>query len=163
MDILLIVATLVVAVAGLYVAATFNRRTRQNFTPLIDGALKDVTEQIEDLRGRIRMITDDLQQDRDQARLDARKTQGCLDHADSRMTSLAHQISTELGTIRRLVEQLGASEIGAREIGAREIGGAQTPGEDPESAHEPDTAEISGAPVPSPRTTWWEHPTPPTQ
>jgi hypothetical protein len=141
MDILLIVATLVVAVAGLYVAATFNRRTRANFTPLIDGALKDVTGQIEDLRGRIRTITDDLQQDRDQARLDARKVEGRLDHADSRMTSLAHEISTELDTIRRLVERL-----------------AQTPGADPEPAHEPDTAEISSAPVPSPRTTWWEHP-----
>jgi signal transduction histidine kinase len=141
MDILLIVATLVVAVAGLYVAATFNRRTRANFTPLIDGALQDVTGQIEELRGRIRTITDDLQQDRDQARLDARKIQGRLDHMDSRMTSLAHEISTELDTIRRLVEQL-----------------AQTPEEDPEPAHEPDTAEISSARVPSDPTTWWEHP-----
>jgi chromosome segregation ATPase len=152
MDILLIVATLVVAVAGLYVAATFNRRTRQNFTPLIDGALKDFTgqieEQIEDLRGRIRTITDDLQQDRDQAGLDARKTQGRLDHADSRMTSFAHQISTELDTIRRLVEQLGA---------------AQTPREDAEPAHEPDTVELNSAPVPSQGTTWWERPSAPTQ
>lgn len=141
MDILLIVATLVVAAAGLYVAATFNRRTRQNFTPLVDGALQDLTGQIEELRGRIRTITDDLQQDRDQARLDARKVQGRLDHMDSRMTSLAHEISAELDTIRRLVEQL-----------------AHTPGEDPEPAHEPDTAEISSAPVPSDRTTRWEHP-----
>jgi hypothetical protein len=149
MDILLIVATLVVAVAGLYVAATFNRRTRQNITPLIDGPLQDVTGQLEELRGRIRTITDDLQQDRDQARLDARKVQGRLDHMDSRMTSLAHEISTELDTIRRLVEQLAQTP---------EEDLAQTPEEDPEPAHEPDTAQNSSAPVPSDPTTWWEHP-----
>jgi hypothetical protein len=156
MDILLIVATLVVAVAGLYVAATFNWRTRKNFTPLIDGALKDVTAQIEamaeDLRGRIRAIADDLQRDQDQARLDARKTQGRLDHADSRMTSLAHQISTDLDTIRRLVER----------VGAREAGGEPPTGENPQAARHADTAAgISGAPVLPPQATWWERPSEP--
>jgi hypothetical protein len=149
MDILLIVATLVVAAAGLYVAATFNRRTRANFTPLIDAAVKDVTGQIEalaeDLRGRIRVIGDELQRDREQARLDARKTQGRLDHADSRTSSIASQIAVELETIRRLVEQAGP----------RELGGSPPTGEQPRAT------EISGAPVPPPRSTWWERPPPP--
>jgi hypothetical protein len=143
MDILLIVATLVVAAAGLYVAVTFNRRTRANFAPMIDDAVKDVTEQLEtiaeDLRGRLRVIADDLQRDRDQARLDARKVQGRLDHADSRMTSVANQISIDLETLRHLVEQAGARQ------------------DQPESQAET-TAEISGAPVPPPRGTWWERP-----
>lgn len=117
MDILLIAATLVVAAAGLYVAFTFNRRARASFTPLVDDAIKDVTGHIdaiaEDLRARIRAIADDLQRDREQGRLETRKTQGRLDHADSRMTTISSQISTELDTIRRLVEQPGASAGGA--------------------------------------------------
>jgi hypothetical protein len=152
MDILLIVATLVVAVVGLYVAVTFNRRTRQNFAPLIDDAVKDVSGQIEamaeDLRGRIRVIADELQRDRDQTSLDARKTQGRLDHADSRTTSISSQLTTELETIRRLVEAVGVRQEQLRA--------------DPEPEHEEETAaEISGAPVPPPRSTWWERPSPP--
>ena len=115
MDILLIVATLVVAAAGLYVAVTFNRRTRANFTPMIDAAVKDVTEQIdtiaEDLRGRLRVIADDLQRDRDQARLDARKVQGRLDHADSRLTTVANQLQSEVEAVRRLSDQLGVRQL----------------------------------------------------
>jgi hypothetical protein len=145
MDILLIVATLVVAAAGLYVAVTFNRRTRANFTPMIDAAVKDVTEQIdtiaEDLRGRLRVMADDLQRDRDQARLDARKVQGRLDHADSRMTTVASQLSIELEAVRRLVEQVGARQ------------------DLPERQAETD-AGISGAPVPPQQGTWWERPSP---
>jgi hypothetical protein len=117
MDILLIVATLVVAAAGLYVAFTFNRRTKANFAPLLDDAIKDVTGHIdaiaEDLRARIRAIADDLQRDREQGRLETRKTQGRLDHADSRMTTISSQISTELDTIRRLIEPRDARPGGA--------------------------------------------------
>jgi hypothetical protein len=108
MDILLIAATLVVAAAGLYVAFTFNRRTRANFAPLIDDAINDVIGHIdaiaEDLRARIKVIADDLQRDREQGGLETRKIQGRLDYADSRMTTIASQISTELDTIRRLVD-----------------------------------------------------------
>jgi hypothetical protein len=161
MDILLIVATLVVAVVGLYVAATFNRRTRQNFAPMIDGAVKDVSEHVEamaeDLRGRIRVIADELQRDRDQTRLDARKTQGRLDHADSRTTSIASQLATELETIRRLVDQVAARQDELR-------AGLRQPGAEPptEPTRQVDAgAEITAAPVPPPRGTWWERPSPP--
>jgi hypothetical protein len=114
MDILLIVATLAVAAAGLYVAATFNRRTRQNTAPLIDGAAKDISEQIEntnaELRRQLKTIAVELQRDRDQIRLDGRKVQGRLDHADSRMTSIANQLLAELETVRRLGERLSARQ-----------------------------------------------------
>ena len=40
MEILLLVAIMVVAAAGLYVAATFNKRTEQSTAPLRDGELR---------------------------------------------------------------------------------------------------------------------------
>jgi hypothetical protein len=153
MDILLIVATLVVAVVGLYVAVTFNRRTRQNFAPMIEDAVKVVSEQIEavaeDLRGRIRVIADELQRDRDQTRLDARKTQGRLDHADSRTTTVASQLETELDTIRRLVEAVGARQ---EQLYAepRPPGVAETTAPNPALPRQADTTA-----------TWWERPSPP--
>src|SRR6516164_1309680 len=111
MAIVLIVAVLVVAVAVLYVTVTFSTRTRQTTAPLIDDAFKGVSGQIDaanqDLR---RQLADELEQDREQLRLDGRKIQGRLDHADSRASSMANQILAELDTIGRLVEQLGARQ-----------------------------------------------------
>jgi hypothetical protein len=112
MDILLIVATLAVAAAGLYVAATFNRRTRQHTAPLIDGAVKEISGRVDEtaaeLRRQLKAMAGELQRDRDQIRLDGRKIQGRLDHADSRITSIANQLMAELETVRRLAERLGA-------------------------------------------------------
>jgi hypothetical protein len=164
MDIVLIVATLVVAVVGLYVAVTFGRRTRQNFAPLIDSAVKEVSERVEaiaeDLRGRIRVIADELQRDRDQTRLDARKTQGRLDHADSRTTSISSQLETELDTIRRLVEAVGARQ--EQLLAGPRPGAAETTAPNPALPQQAETTtEVSGAPVPPPRSTWWERPPPP--
>jgi hypothetical protein len=114
METLLIVATLAVAAAGLYVAATFNRRTRQSTAPLMDSAVREISEKIDavadDLRRQLKTIAGDLQRDRDQIRLDGRKIQGRLDHADSRITSLADQLLTELDTIRRLGESRAGPE-----------------------------------------------------
>ena len=47
MEILLVVTTLAVGVAVLYVTATFRTRIRQNTAPLIDGAVKDISRQLE--------------------------------------------------------------------------------------------------------------------
>jgi hypothetical protein len=111
MEIVLIVAVLLVAAAVLYIAVTLSTRTRQSTTPVIDDAFKGVSGQIDaatqDLR---RQIADELQQDREQLRLDGRKIQGRLDHADNRVSSMANQVLAELDTIRRLVEQLGARQ-----------------------------------------------------
>jgi gas vesicle protein len=60
MEAVLIVAIVVVAAAALYVAATFNKRTRQTTAPLLDEALKIISEQInataEDLRRQVGQI-----------------------------------------------------------------------------------------------------------
>src|ERR1700746_873537 len=111
MGIVLIVAVLLVAAAVLYITVTLSTRTRQSTAPLIDDAFKGVSGQIDaavqDLK---RQIADGLQQDREQLALDGRTIQGRLDHADSRVSSMASQVLADLDTIRRLVEQIGARQ-----------------------------------------------------
>jgi TolA-binding protein len=111
MEILLVVTTLAVGVAVLYVTATLRTRTRQNTAPLIDGAVKDISGQLEtttgELKRQLQLMADELQRDRDDTRLEERKIQGRLDHADSRLSSLASQLMVELETIRRLSEHIG--------------------------------------------------------
>lgn len=67
-------------------AATFNTRTRRNTAPLIDAAAKDVSGQLEtttgELKRQLQLMADELQRDREDARLEERKIQGRLDHAD---------------------------------------------------------------------------------
>ena len=114
MEILLVVTTLAVGVAVLYVTATFRTRTRQNTAPLIDGAVKDISGQLEtttgELKRQLQLMADELQRDREDTRLEERKIQGRLDHADSRLSSLASQLMAELETIRRLGEHIGARQ-----------------------------------------------------
>ncbi len=114
MEIVLIVAIAVVAAAGLFVAATFGKRTRQTTAPLIEAAVSDISAQIrgtaDDLRRQLRAITDDLHQDREQQRLDGRKIQGRLDHADSRISSMASQVLAELDALKRRGEQIGTRQ-----------------------------------------------------
>ena len=114
MEILLVVTTLAVGVAVLYVTATLRTRTRQNTAPLIDGAVKDISGQLEtttgELKRQLQLMADELQRDREDTRLEERKIQGRLDHADSRLSSLASQLMVELETIRRLSEHIGVRQ-----------------------------------------------------
>jgi TolA-binding protein len=114
MEILLVVTTLAVGVAVLYVTATLRTRTRQNTAPLIDGAVKDISGQLQtttgELKRQLQLMADDLQRDRADTRLEERKIQGRLDHADSRLSSLASQLMVELETIRRLSEHIGVRQ-----------------------------------------------------
>jgi TolA-binding protein len=114
MEILLVVTTLAVGVAVLYVTATLRTRTRQNTAPLIDGAVKDISEQLEtttgELKRQLQLMAEELQRDREDTRLEERKIQGRLDHADSRLSSLASQLMVELETIRRLSEHIGVRQ-----------------------------------------------------
>jgi len=114
MEIVLTVAIAVVAAAGLYVAATFNKRTRQTTGPLIEAAVSDISAQIrvaaDDLRRQLRAIADDLHHDREQQRLDGRKIQGRLDHVDSRISSMANEVLAELDAIKRRGEQVGTRQ-----------------------------------------------------
>jgi hypothetical protein len=64
MEILLLITIIVVGAAALYVAATFNARTRQNFGPLMDDAARKISRNIEiasgELRGQFQVIADEL-------------------------------------------------------------------------------------------------------
>jgi uncharacterized protein YpuA (DUF1002 family) len=110
MEIVLVVAVLIVAAVVLYVAITLGQRTRQNTAPLIDEAVKDIYGRIEDLKGQLNAFASELDQDREQTRLEYRKVQGRLDHADSRLNSVANRVLAELETIRRLGEQAGTHQ-----------------------------------------------------
>jgi hypothetical protein len=115
MEILLIVALVAVGAAGLYVAVTFNARTRQNTAPLVADAVDQLSGQLksatDDMRRQLRALADDLQQDREQQRLDGRKIQGRLDHADSRIASVANQLTRDLQQLNDRVARLGESRV----------------------------------------------------
>jgi chromosome segregation ATPase len=110
MELLLAVATLVVAAAVLYVTITVGQRTRRTAAPLIDGVSDQLEAASAELRRQLQAVVNELHQDADQLRLDGRKIQGRLDHADSRLTTVANQLLAELETIKRLGEQLSARQ-----------------------------------------------------
>jgi chromosome segregation ATPase len=112
MEIVLVVAVLIVAAVVLYVAITLGPRTRQNIAPLIDEAVNDIYGRIEDLKGQLNAFASEMTQDRDQTRLEDRKIQGRLDHADSRMNSIANRLLTELEAIKHLIEQVDTHQGG---------------------------------------------------
>jgi hypothetical protein len=114
MEIVLVVAIVAVAATGLYVAATFNERTRQTTAPVIENAVRDIFEHIrataDDLRRQLQLIADDLHQEQEQQRLDGRKIQTRLDQADSQISNLANRFLTEFDASRRRDEQIGAQQ-----------------------------------------------------
>jgi len=114
MEILLLVAIIAVGASALYVAATFNKRTRQNAAPLIGDAVKSVSEQFEapgsSLRQELRVIADELQQDRELMSKDRVKTREQLDHADRRISSIAGQLSADLDIIKHQGAQIGTRQ-----------------------------------------------------
>jgi hypothetical protein len=111
MEIVLIVAIAAVAAAALYVAVTFNRRTRKTTAPQIADAVQAISDHVAataaQLSQQIQYIADDLRRDREELRLDERKIQGRLDHADSRFSSLAGQFLAELDALKSRAEQAG--------------------------------------------------------
>src|ERR1700728_3383195 len=102
MEILLLVAIVAVAASGLYVAATFNNRTKQDTAPLLDGAVKDISERIrvtaQDLRQQLQDITNELHQNRQRATRDRSEAQDRLDQADRPISSVSAQLSAVLET-----------------------------------------------------------------
>ena len=114
MEILLIAAIAVVATGALYVAATFDLRARQSTAPLLEEAVRKMSDQLraaeESMRHQLRALADDLQRDREQQRLDGRKIQGRLDHADSRVVSVANQFLADLDAIKRRTDQAVAQQ-----------------------------------------------------
>ena len=90
MEIVLIAALVVVAAAGLYVALTFNRRTRQSTAPLIDAALSDLHDQLRATSDELRRAS--FRPSPRTCTATGRATAGGtqdpgLDHADSRIAA----------------------------------------------------------------------------
>jgi chromosome segregation ATPase len=114
MEILLLVTIIVVGVSGLYVAATFNRRTRQNAAPLVNEAVKGISRHVadtgENLSQQLHEIDVQMQQERELIDQDIARTQERLDHADMRLSSIAGQLSAELDTIKHQCAQIAASQ-----------------------------------------------------
>ena len=110
MEILLLVVIVVVAASGLYVAATFNKRTKQNTAPLIDGAVNDIAERIRltagDLRKQLQAITSELQHDKELTARDRSEVHGRVDLADSRISSISSQLLAALEKFERLGGQI---------------------------------------------------------
>ena len=142
MEILLIVAIAVVAATALYVAVTFNVRTRQNTAPLVEDAIRKIADQMraseENVRRQLRAVTDDLQRDREQQRLDGRKIQGRLDHADSRIATMANQFLADLDAIKRRTDQTGQD---LRQLDDRVVRLAGSLGQPAGPAAEPEPAK----------------------
>ena len=111
MELLLAVAALVAAAAVLYVTLTMGQRIRRTTAPLIDDLAGQLEATSAELRRQLQAVVTELRQDRDQLQLDGRKIQGRLDHADSRLTTVANQLQSELDAIRRLSEQIGARQL----------------------------------------------------
>lgn len=114
MEILLLVAIIAVGVSGLYVAATFNKRTRQNAAPLVNEAVKGISRQVadtgENLSQQLHEIDLQMQQDRELIDQDITRTHERLDHADMRLSSIAGQLSAALDTIKHQCAQIAASQ-----------------------------------------------------
>ncbi len=102
MEILLLIAIIVSASAGLYVAVKFNTRTTQIVTPLINDKTENAVKRIEAasgaLQGHIQAITGDLQGDR---QLTAR-----LEKNSRQIQQQVQEITNELQRNRELVKQL---------------------------------------------------------
>jgi chromosome segregation ATPase len=107
MEIMLLVAVIVVGVSALYVAATFNKRTRQNAAPLVNSVARRFEESGSDLRQQLNAIAIELQEERESINLDRGRTQERLDHADRQISSISDKLSTGLDTIKRQGVQIG--------------------------------------------------------
>ena len=107
MEILLIVTIAIVAASGLYVAFTFNKRTKQSATPLINDAINDISHRIEvaaeGLKQQFPVITNELRRDR-------RDTQDRFDRADTRISDVSSRLLAELETIKYLTDQIGTRQ-----------------------------------------------------
>lgn len=110
MEIWLLVAIVTVGAAALYVAATFNKRTRQHTAPLADKT-EAISRQIEGTGGGLKQqldaLTAELKQQRELTAQDSKGIRERLDHADRRISNVVGQLSAELEIIKHQCAQIG--------------------------------------------------------
>jgi hypothetical protein len=121
MEILLLVVIVAVGASALYVALTFDRRTRQSSAPLIDDAVEKISKQIgvtgeglqrqisskidEDLKDQLQEVRKELARSRELVELESGKIRARLGQMT---TGIADQFTVELKTIEGLGEQVKA-------------------------------------------------------
>jgi uncharacterized coiled-coil protein SlyX len=114
MEILLLVAIMAVAASGVYIAATFNKRTKQNTAPLINDAVNYIINRIEttteDRRRQLQVITDELRQDREVTAQDRSEIQSRLGQADDQISTTSSQLLAAFEEIERLGKQIDARQ-----------------------------------------------------
>ena len=105
MEILLLIAIVAVGASGLYVAATFNTRTRQNFTPLMNNTERNLGKEITAARGvleqEMQAITGEVRRNSDQTRR--------LEAASGELRQQAQAQADELRNGRELLNRLEAA------------------------------------------------------
>lgn len=118
MEILLLIAIIAVGASALYVAATFNARSRKNFSPLMGDAAKDISHEIEvasgELRQEIQAIAPDLQQNRELIRyLETangelrQQMRAIADELRQYMRAIADELRRNRELVNQLDEQTG--------------------------------------------------------
>lgn len=133
MEILLLIAVIIVAAAGLFVAGTFNRRARENFSPLMndtaDIIVKEFAETGEKLLEELQTITQELELGKRAAgRLEAGNTE-----LSQQMQAVEGELRRHSGTVRQLqtalTQQMGAvtdeARRGTEAIGQVQAGSAE--------------------------------------
>lgn len=109
MEILLLLVIVIVAAAGLFVAATFNKRTTENFTPLMESTEKIIVAELagtgDKLLVQLQEITGELQQSKDVAR-----------HLQAASTELGRQMQTVTDELRRNREAVGRLQAASAEV-----------------------------------------------
>jgi archaellum component FlaC len=105
MEILLLIAIIVVGASGLYVALTFNTRTRQNFAPLMDDAATNIGQQIDAVRQQTQTIADELQEERKQ-----------VTGLEARSGELRQQMQLVTGELRQERQQVSRLEADSGEL-----------------------------------------------
>lgn len=111
MEILLLIAIIAVGTSGLYVAATFNSRTRKNFAPLMDDAAKNIGKEMaptrEELGREMQAITDELREGGDLLRR--------LEAAGGELRQQVQAHADELRDGTELLRRLEAASGGLRQ------------------------------------------------
>jgi hypothetical protein len=140
MEILLLLAVVAAAASGLYVAANFNNRTRQNIEPLIRGEVKRISDKIDkDLRGQLQELRSGL------SRLEAAERERNKQDQSERMVGLISYVKRQSENTQEQFEHIAdriadiAGHFTTIELEAADLSAAET------SSGEVSVTEVSDA------------------
>jgi hypothetical protein len=117
LDILLVIAVIAIGASGLYVAVTFNTRTRQNTEPLINHAVSTLSSNINGavstlssnvktgLEDHLTQVRNELAASREPAELQLEKVRTQLERTTSRNSDVTSQFKEELDAMEFVTGQ----------------------------------------------------------